>query len=191
MNKPNKIIIHHSATTDGLVLKDFDAIKRYHINHNGWRDIGYHYVVESVSNQYQIIPGRPENDDGAHCIGQNSQSIGICLVGNFIEQEPPEAQIQTLIYLIKDIYSRHGQLPIYGHRDFYATSCPGKLNIERVRKLASGEAKTEVKTAQEAIQILVDDGILQSPDYWLKAIDIVKQLDLLFIRIANTIKQKK
>lgn len=50
------------------------------------------------------------------------------------------------------------------------------------------ETKQEIKTAKEAIQLLVNKGILNSPDYWLKAIDIVKQLDLLFIRIANTIK---
>lgn len=187
-NKPNKIIIHHSATTDGLVLKDFDAIKRYHINENGWRDIGYHYVIESVSNQYQIIPGRGENEEGAHCVGQNTQSIGICLVGDFTKQEPPEGQIQTLVYLIKDIYKRYGPLPIYGHKDFNSTSCPGKLSIEKVRELVTKKAKTEVKTAKEAIQLLVDKGILNSPDYWIKAVDIVKQLDLLFIRIANNLR---
>lgn len=192
MNNPNKIIIHHSATPDGIMHKDFDAIKKYHIETNGFRDIGYHYVIESVNGQYKIIPGRAENDDGAHCLGQNSQSIGICLVGSFMEQEPPEGQVQTLIYLIRDIYSRYGPLPIYGHRDFYATSCPGKLDIDRVRKLVAlteDDAKVEIKSAEDAIMTLADKGILQSPEYWLKAIDIVKQLDLLFIKIANRIQE--
>ncbi len=166
MNKPNKIIIHHSATTDGLMLKDYDAIRNYHINHNAWRDIGYHWVIESVNNQYRIIKGRDENDDGAHCIGQNTQSIGICLVGNFLEQEPPEAQVQTLIYLIKDIYSRHGQLPIYGHKDFYATTCPGKLNLERVKKLVMQSENTQLTWKQ------IIKKVASNPEEWENAITV-------------------
>ena len=139
MNKPDKIIIHHSATQDGLVYKDFDSIKQGHLR-LGYRNIGYHYVIESVANQYKIIPGRAETDTGAHAIGQNNNSIGICLVGNFMEEEPPEAQIQTLIYLIKDIYNRYGKLPIYGHRDFNATSCPGdKFPMGKIKKLVEGD----------------------------------------------------
>ena len=139
MNKPNKIIIHHSATQDGLVLKDFDAIRNYHINNNGWRDIGYHYVIESINNEYKIITGRPEDTDGAHCPGQNTQSIGICLVGNFTNIEPPDAQLQTLVYLIKNIWNRYGKLPVYGHKDFHPTSCPGnKFPMLKLKSMLEG-----------------------------------------------------
>ncbi|WHH59183.1 peptidoglycan recognition family protein [Petroclostridium sp. X23] len=196
MNKPNKIIIHHSATQDGTVHKDFDAIRNYHINTNGWRDIGYHYVVESVANGYKIIPGRAENDDAAHCIGQNTQSIGICLVGNFLEQEPPEAQIQTLVYLIKDIYSRYGKLPIYGHKDFYATSCPGKINLERVKKLVEQEEDTTL-TWRQIIQKAAsipgkwETGIIAAvnaakADGDLGALEIFEFLPELIVKIYNS-----
>jgi exopolysaccharide biosynthesis protein len=161
MNKPNKIIIHHSATSDGLVLKDFDSIRNYHINVNKWRDIGYHWVIESVDNQYEILKGRDEKDDGAHCIGQNTSSIGICVVGDFTKQEPTEAQYQKIAELIKDIYSRYGELPIYGHKDLYSTSCPGKLNIEVIKKMLKSE-----HWAKKHLDSLVNKGIIDSPELW-------------------------
>ncbi len=144
MNKPNKIIIHHSAGPDNLYLKDFDAIKNYHINNNGWLDIGYNWVIESVANEYKIIPGRPEDMEGAHCLGQNSESIGICVVGDFTNTDPTDAQYLTLVYCIKDIYNRYGELPIYGHKDFGSTQCPGMLNVDKVRNLVNPEQPQEV-----------------------------------------------
>ena len=161
-NIPNKIIIHHSAGPDNLYLKDFDAIRNYHINVNKWKDIGYHYVIESVANEYKIIPGRAESMEGAHCPGQNQQSIGICVVGDFSDVEPTDAQYLTLVYCIKDIYKRYGELPIYGHRDFYNTECPGKLNIYKVRNLVNPAQEPEqpkVHWAQPAYDYINSHGI--------------------------------
>ena len=47
----------------------------------------------------------------------------------------------------------------------------------------------EIKNAQDAIKVLSDKGIINSPDYWLKAIDIVKYLDSLIINFANYIQK--
>ncbi|MDK2801083.1 MAG: N-acetylmuramoyl-L-alanine amidase [Clostridiales bacterium] len=164
MNNPKKIIIHHSATADGLMLKDFDSIRNYHINVNKWRDIGYHWVIESVNNQYKIIKGRDEKDNGAHCIGQNTQSIGICVVGNFNETEPLEAQLQVLVRLIKDIYSRYGELPVYRHKDFYNTSCPGdKFSIQKVKDMLKEKSE---HWAKKHLDSLVSKGIINSPELW-------------------------
>lgn len=168
-NKPNKIIIHHSATPDGLVLKDFDAIRRYHKETNGWRDIGYHWVIESVDNEYKILKGRDESDDGAHCIGQNTSSIGICMVGDFTKAEPPEAQYQTLVYLIREIYKRYGKLPIGSHKQYAATSCPGLLNLEKVAALVNG--LPVVRTWRNVISEYADE-----VERWQRGIEVAVQL---------------
>lgn len=118
MNYPNKIILHHSATDGGT----FESIKRYHINHRGFMDIGYHYLVEKDGSLHK---GRAESIHGAHTLGQNKSSIGICLVGNFDKYPPNTAQINSLIELIKDIYKRYGNLPIFGHNEFSQKTCPG------------------------------------------------------------------
>lgn len=134
----NKIILHHSLTKDQQVV-DFDAIKRYHINTNKWADIGYHYLIELVGNEYKILKGRDENTAGVHTSGQNANSIGICCVGNFDETVPPDAQLNKLVELIKDIYSRHGILPIHGHNEYSTKSCPGiKFPMQKVKDMVNG-----------------------------------------------------
>ncbi|MCL2740194.1 MAG: N-acetylmuramoyl-L-alanine amidase [Oscillospiraceae bacterium] len=42
-------------------------------------------------------------------------------------------------------------------------------------------------SAQSALQKLTEKGIINSPDYWEKAIDVVKNLDQLFIKVASGI----
>ena len=45
MRPINKILIHCSATPQGRDVS-IETIKDWHVGHNGWSDIGYHYVIE-------------------------------------------------------------------------------------------------------------------------------------------------
>ena len=83
-NKPEYIIIHHSLTTDGIG-ESWSAIKRYHMEVNGWNDIGYHKGIENVNGQILVFTGRADITPGAHTkeLGMNNKSIGICVVGNY------------------------------------------------------------------------------------------------------------
>ncbi len=165
--KPNKIIIHHSATPDNAVLSDFNAIKQAHLR-LGYRNIGYHYVVESVQHRYIVIAGRAENETGAHTIGQNNQAIGICLVGNFMDKEPPLEQLQATANLIRDIHKRHGKLPVYGHRDFNATACPGnKFNLDKLKKLIEVREVQEYTNINDIVWELSNRGIITDSGKWI------------------------
>ena len=62
---PQYIVIHHSLTKDGTVV-DWEAIRRYHKETNGWSDIGYHYGIERVGGGLSLQVGRPESQPGAH-----------------------------------------------------------------------------------------------------------------------------
>ena len=44
MREINKIIIHCSATVEGVNVSAA-TIKRWHVQGRGWSDIGYHYVI--------------------------------------------------------------------------------------------------------------------------------------------------
>lgn len=125
--KVNKAIIHHSASRDGKV-QNWGQIRRYHMVNRGWSNIGYHYGIEVVEHDYEIMIGRFENEQGAHCPGQNRQAIGICLVGNFEKTSVPLRQWQPALKLVRQIMTNHNLQPsdIYGHRDFKNTACPGK-----------------------------------------------------------------
>jgi hypothetical protein len=129
------VIVHHSATEDGLAM-DFEQLRRFHMEPppagRGWQDIGYHAVVEFVGHEYKAIDGRPLWLEGAHCPaqGQNRISLGICFVGNW-DVQPDMDWGQLLAGAEKiaewcrrfDISARR----ITAHRDWKATACPGRF----------------------------------------------------------------
>ena len=58
--KIERIIIHCSATREGQDVKT-ETIKDWHVNGNGWSDIGYHFVID-LDGSIQI--GRDINRTG-------------------------------------------------------------------------------------------------------------------------------
>jgi hypothetical protein len=125
-NIPQYIVLHHSANQDHGTL-DYMGLWDWHVNHNGWRDIGYHFVIERIP-RYTVIMGRMPDEVGAHCKGVNKKSLGVCFVGDFDSFSVPKEQwdlgIRLVEYLI-DMYN----IPIgnvRGHRDLWNTACPGK-----------------------------------------------------------------
>ena len=127
--KPEYIIIHHSLTNDSGTVS-WSAIRKWHIEHNGWRDIGYHYGIEMVKKVPEIFVGRFEGHSGAHTRYYNKKSIGICLVGNYDAKEPEPEKLNLLIQLTKNIAFRY-DIPIknvLGHCQLANyKSCPGDL----------------------------------------------------------------
>lgn len=125
--KPEYIIIHHSAGTDHPTL-DWQGIRKWHIENNGWSDIGYHFGIEKVNGQYEILVGRMLNEIGSHASGHNSNSIGICCIGNYEIDKPDDTLISLLRRLINSLCSVFGieEENVIGHRDTKATACPGK-----------------------------------------------------------------
>jgi len=131
MNEPKKIIIHHGAEVDSPKL-EWGQIRRYHMmttpEKPAYIDIGYHAGVELVNDQYEILMGRNWFWSGAHCVGQNNQSLGFCFVGNFNLNEPTDGMLITGARFIT-IWMRLFKIPILEilpHRFFEATDCPGK-----------------------------------------------------------------
>jgi N-acetylmuramoyl-L-alanine amidase len=117
----NKIIIHHSATNQG----SGKAFANYHVDSLGWPGIGYHFVISDVG---IIEQTNSLTTVSYHTAGQNTSSIGICLVGNFDNYLPTNIQSHALEELI--IYLRNllgKDLKVFGHTDFSTKTCPGKL----------------------------------------------------------------
>jgi N-acetylmuramoyl-L-alanine amidase len=123
------IVIHHSLTKDGQVV-DWNAIRKYHIESNGWIDIGYHYGIELAGKEYQIQIGRPEWAQGAHCkeAGMNNKSLGICVVGDYDLAPPPKEAMDLLVILVSDLCAKYhlSEQRIVTHNQYapYKT-CPG------------------------------------------------------------------
>jgi len=133
-----EIIMHHSATRPDA---SWEGIRDYHMRERGWRDIGYHFGVGKSERGWEILPGRSLGWEGSHCPGHNRTAIGICLLGDFTDEPPPEGQLQVASGLVADLM-HDWKIPIhrvYMHRQFRDTECPGaKFNLEHFRNVVMG-----------------------------------------------------
>lgn len=124
LDEVKKIIIHHTAGSGGESVEDIHA---YH-QRQGWAGIGYHYFIDRNGTVYR---GRPDWAKGAHAYGYNSDSIGVCLAGNFSDTVPFLGQLRSLIYLTADLCARSwiDVDAVFGHGYIqggeHDTACPG------------------------------------------------------------------
>jgi len=128
---PDYLIVHHSLTKDSQTVS-WTAIRHYHTLELMWNDIGYHFGVELVNDEYEVLAGRPMDVQGAHCKERrmNSRALGICFIGNFDLAPPNEVMLQRGARVLKPIVQMWG-IPHYhvlphSHFATYKT-CPGKL----------------------------------------------------------------
>ena len=125
MRKIDEIIIHCSATPEGRDHSVADVTAWHRAR--GFRTIGYHYLVHIDG---RVERGRPESEIGAHCLGHNARSIGVCYVGGLAsdcktpkDTRTPE-QRRMLRELVKGLQRKYRGAKVYGHRDFAAKACP-------------------------------------------------------------------
>jgi len=124
-----KIIIHCSDSKWG----DVSAIDDWH-KARGWAGIGYHWVVvggfPKSSKHYiesydgLVQRGRPEEKAGAHCRGQNRDSIGICMIG--VDEFTP-SQFEALERVVRGLQEAYNvsDAMVFGHRDWdKKKTCP-------------------------------------------------------------------
>ncbi len=150
-NRPNKIIIHHTAMANSTDYSQAHAfansrdIQNLHMDTNGWIDTGQHFtnsrggwLTEGRHGSLGALLHGQNMVQGAHCVGQNSQAIGIENEGTYLTVQPPAALWNQLVNFCAFICQQY-QIPaseIYGHKDFNATQCPGLLH-DRLPELRS------------------------------------------------------
>ncbi|MFE6285998.1 peptidoglycan recognition protein [Streptomyces sp. NPDC057877] len=146
--------VHHTATGNNYTCAQVPSlirgIYRYHVTSMGWRDVGYNFLVDKCGNIYEGRAGgvaRPVM--GAHTLGFNHDSTGIAVVGSYDSKKPSESAVRAVAQLTAwklglfggnpngKTYLRSGGGNLYGkgknvrlnvisgHRDGFATECPG------------------------------------------------------------------
>ncbi len=124
MRKIDKIIVHCTATPGG---KDYTIadVERWHKT-RGWRTIGYHFLIYINGT---IAEGRKLSEIGAHCLGQNATSIGVCYVGGTdnlgrAKDTRTVQQKESLKILVKQLMQMYPNAKLYGHNNFSNKACP-------------------------------------------------------------------
>lgn len=140
------------------------AIAEYHMDSNGWSDIGYNFLVDRYG---QIFEGRAGGIDrpviGAQAVGWNSFSTGIAIIGTFESEAAPDAALNAVAALIRWKLALHGVATagtvslvssggagnrwakgatvamnrVSGHQDGCSTDCPGRTLYGQLPNLRS------------------------------------------------------
>ncbi|MFM9707207.1 peptidoglycan recognition protein family protein [Streptomyces galilaeus] len=153
--KVKAAFVHHTASGNtykcSQVPSVIRGIYRYHVKSMGWRDIGYNFLVDKCGNIYEGRAGGVTKPVlGAHTLGFNSNSMGIAVLGTFTSTKPSAAAVKGIARLTAwklglfganpngKTYLKSGGGNLYrkgknvrlnvisGHRDGFATECPGR-----------------------------------------------------------------
>jgi len=160
------VVVHHTAGTNDYTRAQAPAIvrgiERFHVQSNGWNDIGYNFLVDRFGTVYEgRYGGVDRNVIGAHALGFNTGSVGIALIGSYGSAAPSKTALDALERLIawrldlahvdptSTLTVTSGGSEKYpngvavqlravsGHRDTGSTECPGNLLYARLGEIAA------------------------------------------------------
>ncbi len=138
--RPTRIILHNT----GDKVDTATGVIAYH--RRIYKDVGYHYLIE----RGLTFDGRPMKYQGAHSRGGNDGSIGIAMVGNYMEELPSKPNMEELINRLGKLCFQY-KIPvesIIGHRDVEGsnTDCPGNTlyaYLPTIRELVTVKLQEE------------------------------------------------
>ncbi|MFZ4269998.1 N-acetylmuramoyl-L-alanine amidase [Streptomyces arboris] len=164
--------VHHSATGNNYTCKQapsvLRSIYRYHVKSSGWRDFGYNFAVDKCGTIYEGRAGGVTKAVlGAHTLGFNTNTMGIAVLGSYASTNPPAAAVTAVSKLTAWKLGLFGGNPkgkvtlvsggsnkykagvkvkmnvISGHRDGFATECPGARLYKKLGKARTSSAKLQ------------------------------------------------
>ncbi|MCX5382082.1 N-acetylmuramoyl-L-alanine amidase [Streptomyces sp. NBC_00083] len=153
--------VHHTASGNGYSCAQsasvLRSIYRFHVKSSGWRDIGYNFAVDKCGNIFEGRAGGVTKAVlGAHTLGFNTDSTGIAVLGTYNRVNPSAAALKAVEQLAAWKLGLYGVNPrgkstlvsgggnryrkgrsvkfnaIAGHRDGFATDCPGARLYSRL-----------------------------------------------------------
>ena len=111
------IVVHCTATPTTTTI---ESIKSYWKNVLGWKNNGYHYIIQRNGSVVNITP---ENELANGVAGYNTHSIHLSYIGGVdannkaLDNRTP-AQQEAMFNLIMNLHARFPPAVIKGHRDF-------------------------------------------------------------------------
>lgn len=177
-------IIHHSASSNADT-NTIALVRAFYLQHtqvNHWDDIGYNYLIGHdgtlVAGRDPLGSGIAQDEVlGAHFCGKNSNTMGICVIGNFQEEPPTIEAIHTLERLLiwkthKDVLSPLDSIThqgillpvIAGHRNGCSTECPGDSLFSLIPQIRQDVANRILSCPQLDINDLSENSVIVWPN---------------------------
>lgn len=127
MSQVRYLVIHHSA---GPPTQTPDDIAAYHVRSRGWGGVGYHFIISANGKVYYVGDLTTAR---ANVLDMNQLVVGICLIGNFVDEAlPTDDQIRSahllcahLLFHTPELSGVDGWEDVVGHQQLGATACPG------------------------------------------------------------------
>lgn len=118
------IVIHHSVVYEQDDRTTLLEVQRSHRADRGWADVAYHYFV---GRDGQVYEGRDLHVRGTHVAGHNTGSVGLCLLGNYMRDQPTDLQIGAARQLVAWLAAQLRLTHLAPHSAFNGdTVCPGR-----------------------------------------------------------------
>lgn len=120
-------VVHYSAANKNQTVR---AIQNYQMDSNGWRDIGYNFLVRHDGTIYEGCQGTWAAI-GAHVAGHNTANIGVCAIGT--DADITDAHKRSIRALFEEAERRAGKalaMRYHSGMSGASTSCPGN-NLRR------------------------------------------------------------
>jgi len=146
-------VIHHTAGSNDYTADQSASIVRgiyaYHVQANGWCDIGYNFLIDKYGT---IFEGRFGGIDkpvhGAHAGSWNTNTMGVSFMMNTMTVQPSDASMSSAVALLAWKLGGFYRDPegtttlvgatlpvIFGHGDVLSTDCPGTYLRARLQEL--------------------------------------------------------
>jgi len=133
------IVLHHTSSPSVALWREYGnektirSIYNGHVEANGWKHIGYHYMILPDGT---IAEGWPVKEQGAHAREWNPGTIGVSMIGDFDSEFPSSAQIASTATVLRELAARFaldlskdyrpgGPEGLAFHRDVSPKTCPG------------------------------------------------------------------
>jgi hypothetical protein len=153
-----RIIVHHTATPATVSV---ERIAGFQVNNRDMPGIAYHYCITAEGDAFQTqYLETVANHAGSH----SSDSVGVCLIGNFTSAPPPQSQQDAAAVLLAQLALHLGlsATDVFGYNELVTTGSPGATwptwkpsLLNKMRNLMAGGTpvappKAQPKTAPPA-----------------------------------------
>ncbi len=180
-NPTSHLVVHHTATGAAPpYAATVASIWQYHTNTLGWGDIGYNWLIAPDGTIYEGRAGG-NHAQGAHMCARNGYTMGVGMIGTYIDSLPSAAALQALRDLLAWRASLLGLDPqdsafhspaaallprVLGHRDGCPpgyTECPGEAFhawLPQLRDLLAQDADTCPNPVPSDGDVFITDRLL-------------------------------